>query len=301
MAKECLTEDLLVRLLAANSPKDYLDQEDIADRKLPDYLFELLDEKGVKRADVVRASGLHPTVVYDIFAGKSLPGRDNAIMLAFAPRMRATRRCCTMRAWCPCIVREIIERACAFEPSARYQTVVQLGAAVDAVRRGVREPSDANSFSAAGDGARGSRSDGWRGGGASGSSQQARHFASSGPTDSANAQAPGGSPFRQAASSQGQTSGHDATCGPGLPLLAPPTRRGARERRRVLSPVSRGWSVFWASCSACSSLRSFLLWDGATAGGEAKTIRPLPTRICTRSSTLNRVSLIRKQSRTTLA
>lgn len=103
MAEECVTEDLLARLLAANSPKDYLDQEDIADRKLPDYLFELLDEKDVKRADAVRASGLHPTVVYDIFAGKSLPGRDNAIMLAFAPRMRATRRCCTMRTWCPCI------------------------------------------------------------------------------------------------------------------------------------------------------------------------------------------------------
>ena len=31
MAEEYLTEDLLVRLLAANSPKDYLDQEDIAD------------------------------------------------------------------------------------------------------------------------------------------------------------------------------------------------------------------------------------------------------------------------------
>lgn len=83
MAEECLTEDLLTRLLAANSPKDYLDQEDIADRKLPDHLFELLDEKDVKRVDVVRASGLHPTVVCDIFAGKSLPGRDNAIMLAF--------------------------------------------------------------------------------------------------------------------------------------------------------------------------------------------------------------------------
>lgn len=91
MAKECLTEDLLVRLLAANSPKDYLDQEDIADRKLPDYLFELLDEKDVKRADVVRASGLHPTVVYDIFAGKSLPGRDNAIMLAFGLHARSSR------------------------------------------------------------------------------------------------------------------------------------------------------------------------------------------------------------------
>ena len=53
------------------------------DRSLSDYLFDLLRERGIKRADVVRASGLHQTVVYDIFSGKSYPDRDNAIMLAF--------------------------------------------------------------------------------------------------------------------------------------------------------------------------------------------------------------------------
>ena len=42
----------------------------------------------------MRASGLHPTVVYDIFAGKSIPGRDRAIMLAFGLKcdLRETQR-----------------------------------------------------------------------------------------------------------------------------------------------------------------------------------------------------------------
>lgn len=83
MSTECLTEDLLSRLLAASSPEAYLDREELRDRVLPDYLYELLDDRGIKRSEVVRASGLHPTVVYDIFGGKSLPGRDHAIMLAF--------------------------------------------------------------------------------------------------------------------------------------------------------------------------------------------------------------------------
>ena len=83
MEREILTEDLLERLLAAQTPEDYLAQPDsTTDRSLTDYLAELLREKGLKRADVVRASGINGTVVYDIFKGKSRPGRDHAIMLA---------------------------------------------------------------------------------------------------------------------------------------------------------------------------------------------------------------------------
>lgn len=94
MIAECLTEDLLARLLASESPEAYLDQGDTIDRSLPDYLGELLADRGVKRADVVRASGLNATFLYDIFAGKSLPSRDNAIMLAFGLRcsLRETQR-----------------------------------------------------------------------------------------------------------------------------------------------------------------------------------------------------------------
>ena len=82
--EERLTEDLLERLLVAASPEAYLDAEGIeGNREFVDYLFERLGERGGKRAAVVRESGLNPTVVYDIFQGKSRPGRDHAIMLAF--------------------------------------------------------------------------------------------------------------------------------------------------------------------------------------------------------------------------
>lgn len=83
MADEHLTEDLLARLLAAPSPDGYLDEGLTIRRSLADYLHEMLSAKGLKRADVYRASGLNSTVVYDAFAGKSRLGRDNALMVAF--------------------------------------------------------------------------------------------------------------------------------------------------------------------------------------------------------------------------
>lgn len=93
--EERLTEDLLERLLEASSPEAYLDTEGIeGNREFVDYLFERLGERGGKRAAVVRESGLNPTVVYDIFQGKSRPGRDHAIMLAFGLHcdLRQTQR-----------------------------------------------------------------------------------------------------------------------------------------------------------------------------------------------------------------
>ena len=94
MAEERLTEDLLERLLQAATPEDYLESEGVGTRELVDYLRELLAARGLKRADVVRGSGINQTVIYDIFQGKSRPGRDHAIMLAFGLRcdLRQTQR-----------------------------------------------------------------------------------------------------------------------------------------------------------------------------------------------------------------
>nr|WP_243394511.1 helix-turn-helix transcriptional regulator [Bifidobacterium parmae] len=78
-----LTEELLDRLLASGSIDAYLDEERPRDYRLVDYLRFLLDRHGLKRADVARASGINSTVVYDVFSGKSRPGRDHAIRLAF--------------------------------------------------------------------------------------------------------------------------------------------------------------------------------------------------------------------------
>lgn len=101
-----LTEDLLVRLLESTSLDEYLSESEAADRSLSEYLKEMLDVHGLKRADVVRASGINATVVYDIFAGKSNPGRDHAIMLAFglqcdiAQTQRLLRMAGVSELWC---------------------------------------------------------------------------------------------------------------------------------------------------------------------------------------------------------
>ena len=84
MQEERLTEDLVERLLASASPEAYLEGDDaVVDRELTDYLRELLAERGINRSELARASGVNMTFVYDIFKGKSTPGRDTAIMLAF--------------------------------------------------------------------------------------------------------------------------------------------------------------------------------------------------------------------------
>lgn len=91
---EHLTEELLERLLASRSVDSYLESAETPNRSLPDYLFELLHKHKLKRADVMRGSGLNGTVVYDIFSGKSRPGRDHAVMLALGLKanLRETQR-----------------------------------------------------------------------------------------------------------------------------------------------------------------------------------------------------------------
>ena len=95
MQAERLTEDLVKRLMASGTLEAYLAEDGATiDRALTDYLAELLVERHLKRADVVRDSGVNGTFVYDIFKGKSAPGRDTAIMLAFGLRcdVRETQR-----------------------------------------------------------------------------------------------------------------------------------------------------------------------------------------------------------------
>lgn len=78
-----LTEELLDRLLSSSTVESYLSSGGVTDRTLCDYLREMLETHGVTRARVARESGLNATFVYDLFSGKSRPGRDTAIMLAF--------------------------------------------------------------------------------------------------------------------------------------------------------------------------------------------------------------------------
>lgn len=50
---------------------------------LPIHLDMLLREKGLRKADVVRDSGLDRKYLYQIFSGEKTPSRDKLIALAF--------------------------------------------------------------------------------------------------------------------------------------------------------------------------------------------------------------------------
>lgn len=81
---EPLTEELLARLMAAASPEAYLAQADLPDRTLSDYLFHLLDQAGMSRADVARATGMQANYLYQIFQGTKRPSRDYVLRIALA-------------------------------------------------------------------------------------------------------------------------------------------------------------------------------------------------------------------------
>ena len=88
--EEPLTEDLLTQLLEAPDPQTFVESNRITYRTLPQYLDDMLDEKDLRRADVVRAAGLNETFGYQIFVGQRKPSRNKVLQIAFAMR-------CTLR------------------------------------------------------------------------------------------------------------------------------------------------------------------------------------------------------------
>lgn len=125
--KPVLTEDLLERLLSTRSLDAYLNNGEVENRELTSYLFELLESRKLKRSTVANNSGINITFVYDIFSGKSKPGRDRAIMLAFGLRcnLRETQRLLryvgVSELWCK-IRRDAIIMWCINEGLNRVQT-----------------------------------------------------------------------------------------------------------------------------------------------------------------------------------
>lgn len=85
--KEPLTEELLDELLASPSAVSFTAKHRIKERTLSDYLQFLLEEKGLVRAQVIRAAGLNETFGYQIFTGARKPGRNKVLQLAFAMQL----------------------------------------------------------------------------------------------------------------------------------------------------------------------------------------------------------------------
>ena len=82
--KEPLTDELLDELLNAPDPHSFVKEHRIGARSLSGYLQQLLEEKGLERADVVREAGLNETFGYQIFMGQRGASRNKVLQLAFA-------------------------------------------------------------------------------------------------------------------------------------------------------------------------------------------------------------------------
>lgn len=82
--EEPLTEHLLEELLSSDDPATFADAHATSKRSLSDYLNQLLEEKGARRADIVKKAGMNSTYGYQIFMGQRNPSRNKVLQIAFA-------------------------------------------------------------------------------------------------------------------------------------------------------------------------------------------------------------------------
>ena len=85
--EEPLTDELLAELMDAPDVRSFVADNRLSERTLPEYLSQLLKEKGLIRAEVVRAAGINDTFGYQIFMGQRNPSRDYLLALCFAMRL----------------------------------------------------------------------------------------------------------------------------------------------------------------------------------------------------------------------
>lgn len=84
LMSEVLTEEFLNKICNAESIDEVFQEEDFVSRSLSDYLQMLLDEKGLKRSQVVNEAQLNSTFGYQIFTGSRSCSRDKLLRIAFA-------------------------------------------------------------------------------------------------------------------------------------------------------------------------------------------------------------------------
>lgn len=65
---------------------------------LPMILRPLLDERGLRRPEMVRQAGINPTFGYQIFVGQRNPSRNKLLQLAFAMKLSLREANCLLQA-----------------------------------------------------------------------------------------------------------------------------------------------------------------------------------------------------------
>lgn len=84
------TDELLNLLKKSSDIATYMEtySEDLVESiPLYTYLNRILNEKSLKKSDVIRLSGLDRKYCYEIFAGTKTPSRDKVLALCFAANL----------------------------------------------------------------------------------------------------------------------------------------------------------------------------------------------------------------------
>ena len=90
MTKSTKTTDQLLKILQnSNDINSYLTNNDsnISNISFHEYLTQLLDEKGLTKAQVITDSNIQKNYGYQIFDGSKTPSRDKVIALALAMQL----------------------------------------------------------------------------------------------------------------------------------------------------------------------------------------------------------------------
>lgn len=83
-ASERLTDDLLHDIVASRAPESFLEPGRGNERDLSGFLNKKLEEKDMRKSQVIRKAGLNETFGYQIFSGDRHAGRDKVLALGFA-------------------------------------------------------------------------------------------------------------------------------------------------------------------------------------------------------------------------
>ncbi|MCL1790624.1 MAG: hypothetical protein FWG40_04615 [Peptococcaceae bacterium] len=78
------TSEFLNEVIDARSLGTILDDNVFTEMNLPNYLAFLLQEKGLKKSDVIRDSNINATHAYQIFSGERRASRNKILQLVFA-------------------------------------------------------------------------------------------------------------------------------------------------------------------------------------------------------------------------
>lgn len=83
------TKDLEQELAACAQVEQYLEENtgQMHDRPLAEYLTQLLEERGLRRRDVIGDSGLNDIYAHQIFSGVRTPSRDKLLCICFGMRL----------------------------------------------------------------------------------------------------------------------------------------------------------------------------------------------------------------------